>query len=108
MCLDVEKRDDMCMPLIFSSKVQEKPPNLRHLKAAPDICRQWKQSGLAGHTDQTFLACIQTMPTVPELAQYSHEKFGFCYILTRKFTSDPIKAMFGWYHQVNGGNFFLS
>ena len=55
-----------------------------------------------------FLVCIQTMSAVPELAQYLHEKFDFCYILTGKFTSDPIEARFGWYRPVNGGNFFMS
>ena len=108
MCLGFEKRDGMCMPLMFSSEVEEQPPNLRYLEAARDIFRQWKQSGLAGLTDQTFLACIQTMSAVPELAQYLHEKFDFCYILTGKFTSDPIESRFGWYRQVNGGNFFMS
>ena len=48
------------------------------------------------------------MSAVPELAQYFHEKFDFCYILTEKFTSDPIEARFGWYRPVNGGNFFMS
>ena len=108
MCLGFEKRDGMCMPLMFSSEVEEQPPNLRYLEAATDIFRQRKQSGLAGLTDQTFLACIQTISAVPELAQYLDEKFDFCYILTGKFTSDPIEARFGWYRQVNAGNFFMS
>ena len=67
-----------------------------------------EKSGFAGLTDQTFLACIQTMSAVPELAQYLHKKFGFHYILSGKFTSDPIEARFGWYRHVNGGNFFIS
>ena len=48
------------------------------------------------------------MSAVPEHAQYLHEKLDFCYILTEKFTFDPIEARFGWYHQVNDGNFFMS
>ena len=58
MCLGLEKRDDMCMPLMFSSEVEEQPPNLHYLQVATDIFRQWKQSVLPGLTDQTFLACI--------------------------------------------------
>ena len=66
------------------------------LEAATDIFGQWEQSGLADLADQTFLACIQTVSAVVELAQYLHEKFDFCYILTGKFTSDLIEARFGW------------
>ena len=101
------KKNDMCMPLMFRSEA-ERLANLRYLLEATDIFRQWKHSGLAGLIDQTFLACIQTMSAIPELARYLHEKFDFCYIFTRKFTFDPIEARFGWYRQVNGGNFFMS
>ena len=93
------------MPMTFSSVTEQS--NLSYRTKATNIFKNWKDSGFAGLTDQTFLACIQTMSAVPELAQYLHDKFGFHYILTGKFTSDPIEARFGWYHQVNGGNFFM-
>ena len=107
MYLGFGQKDDMCMPLMFQSEA-ERPANLRYLLAAIDIFSEWKHSGLAGLIDQRFLARIQTISAVPELAQYLHEKFDFCYILTGKLTSDPIEARFGWYRQVNGGNFFMS
>ena len=40
MYLGLKKRDGMCMPLMFSSEVEEQPPNLRYLEAATDIFRQ--------------------------------------------------------------------
>ena len=41
------------------------------------------------------------------LVQYLQENHGFVYILPRKFMSDPIEARFGWFRQMNGGNFFM-
>ena len=42
------------------------------------------------------------------LAAYLISKHGFCYVLSGKFTSDPIEERFGWYQQVNGNNFYMS
>ena len=95
----------MCMPLMLSSEVEEQSSNLHYLEAATDMFRQWKQSDLAGLSDQPFLACIQTMSAVPEPAQYLHKRFGFRYRLTEKFASDLIEAKFGWHCQVNGDKF---
>ena len=67
----------------------------------------WKDSKNAGLTRETFLACIQTMGAIPDLAMYLQEKHGFSYLLTGKLTSDPIEGRFGWYRQVNGGNYFM-
>ena len=107
-CAGVAKKDDMNMPLKFSLMSDEQQANLSHLALAREIFIQWKESGYAGLTDQTFLACIQTISAVPELVLFLHRKFGFNYILPGKFTSDPIEVRFGWYRQVNGGYFFMS
>ena len=48
------------------------------------------------------------MSAMPELAKYLQQKLKLQYALPGKFTSDPIKGQFGWYHQANGGNFFMS
>ena len=42
------------------------------------------------------------------LAQYLTNQHGFSYVLPGKFCSDPIEGRFGWYRQVNSGNFFMS
>ena len=60
MYLGFGKKDDMCMPLMFRLEAK-RPANLLYLLTAANIFRQWKHSGLAALTDQTFLACIQTM-----------------------------------------------
>ena len=82
--------------------------NLQYLSATTDVFVKWKESGCSGLTNQTFLACIQTMTAVPKLAQFLHEKLKLKYVLPGKFTSDPIEGRFGWYRQANGGNFFMS
>ena len=66
----------------------------------------WRDSKNAGLIRETFLACIQTMGAIPDLAMYLQEKHGF-YLLTGKLTSDPIEDRFGWYRQENGGNYFM-
>ena len=67
----------------------------------------WRDSKNAGLTRETFLACIQTMGEIPDLAMYLQEKHGFSYLLTGKLASDPIEGRFGWYRQVNGRNYFM-
>ena len=47
------------------------------------------------------------MGAIPDLAMYLQEKHGVSYLLTAKLTSDPIEGRFGWYRQVNGGNYFM-
>ena len=67
----------------------------------------WGDSKNAGLTRETFFACIQTIKAIPDLAMYLQEKHGFSYLLTGKLTSDPTEGRFGWYRQVNGGNYFM-
>ena len=67
----------------------------------------WRDSKSAVLTRETFLACIQTMEAIPDLAMYLQEKHGFSYLLTEKLTADPIEGRFGWYCQGNGGNYFM-
>ena len=96
----------MCEPLRHSA--DDSQPCAQYLKQATEIFIKWKLSRTAGLTSETFTACIQTMGAIPELATYLQERHGFSYVLTGKFMSDPIEGRFGWYHQVNGGNFFMS
>ena len=81
---------------------------LLYLKKATEIFVSWKQSRFLGLTTETFTACIQTMGAVSELAEYLIEKHGLSYVLPGKLLSDPIEGRFGWYRQVNGGNFYMS
>ena len=68
-----------------------------YLAKATKIFQEWKISGLAGLTTETFTACIQTMGALPELADYLIQQHGFHYVLTGKLMSDPIEGWFGWY-----------
>ena len=97
----------MCEPIRFDEHGAISP-NLNYLLAATKLFVAWKNSGCSGLTDQTFLACIQTMTAIRDLAQYLHQKLQLSYILPGKFTSDPIEGRFGWYRQANGGNFYMS
>ena len=81
---------------------------LQFLENAIAIFKQWKGSGLSGLSSETFTACIQSMEAMLALAPYLISKHGFRYVLPGKFTSDPIERRFGWYRQVNGGNFYMS
>ena len=103
----VAKRDEMSM-LMAHNFQGERPTNLVYLVAAINIFIKWKDSGCSGLTNQTLLACIQTMSAIPELAKYLQQKPKLQYVLPGKFTSDLIEGRFGWYHQANGGNFFMS
>ena len=103
----IAKKDEMCMPMNFEDN--QANSNLDYLSAATNIFIEWKKSRFSqGLTDQTFLACIQTISAVPELGRYLQCKLHLKYILPGKFTSDPIDGRFGWYRQASGGNFFIS
>ena len=81
---------------------------LQFLENAIAIFKQWEASGLSGLNSETFTACIQSMEAMLALAPYLISKHGFRYVFPGKFTSDPIEGRFGWYRQVNGGNFYMS
>ena len=78
------------------------------LEKALAILEQWKASGQSGLTNETFTACIQSVKAMMALASHLILERGFTYVLPGKFTSDPIEGRFGWYRQVNGGNFYMS
>ena len=78
------------------------------LQRATNLLEEWKSSKRSGLTSETFLSCTQTMKAVPLLAEHLLERHNFQYVLTGKFMSDPLEARFGWYRQLNGGNFFMS
>ena len=100
----MRKRDDLCEAMVDDVE----HPDLIYLAQAREAFVQWKSSRTSGLTQETFAACIQSMGAIPELALYLIRKHGFHYILPGKFMSDPIEGRFGWYRQMNGGNFFMS
>lgn len=101
------KNDDLCTPLAFKADGSNNC-SLTFLEYAVAIFKQWKESGQSGLTKETFTACIQSMEAMMALTSYLITKHDFQYILPGKFTSDPIEGRFGWYRQVNGGNFYMS
>ena len=97
----------MCEPIRFDEHGAISS-NVNYPLAAIKLFVAWKNSGCSGLTDQTFLACIQTMTAIPDLAQYLHQKLQLSYILPGKFTPHPIEGRFGWYCQANDENFYMS
>ena len=74
----IAKKDEMCMPMNFEDN--QANSNLDYLSAATNIFIEWKKSRFSqGLTDQTFLACIQTMSAVPELGRYLQCKLHLKY-----------------------------
>ena len=92
----------MCKPL------EQDSTSLNFLIQAKEIFTSWRDSGNAGLTKETFLACIQSIGAMIELTSYLHRRHRLQYILPGKFMSDPIEARFRWYRQACGGNFFMS
>ena len=97
----------MCEPISFDENGAISS-NFNYLLAATKLFVQWKNSGCSGLTNQTFLACIQTMFTIPDLALLFHQTLQLLYILPGKFMSHPIETRFGSCRQANGGNFYMS
>ena len=100
-----KKKDDACDPLMLSANSNN---NFSFLETACSILVAWKNSNLVGLTKETFMACIQSLQAMVSLSKYLISCHDFSYVLPGKFCSDPIEARFGWYRQVNGGNFFMS
>ena len=100
-----EKKSD---PMYSSKKDSNKSISEKYLQEAKQIFIDWHKSGNAGLSHETFTSCIQTMETVPELAEYLLDCHGFQYLLSEKLMSDPKEGCFGWYRQLKGGNFFMS
>ena len=98
-------RDEMCAPM---GSDQAGAANLKYLLTATEIFQKWRNSRNKGLTSQTFTACIQTNSAFPEVLKHLQSRHGFLYILSGKFTSNPIEGRFGCYRQVNGGNYFMS
>jgi len=100
------KKDEACEPLQLAESGWNSCFNF--LNTAADVLISWKSSGLAGLTKETFTACIQSIKAMVSLAEYLIFQHDFLYVLPGKFCSDAIEGRFGWYRQVNGGNFFMS
>ena len=96
-------RDELCFPIDI---IYANHAGLSYLQKAIEIFEDWRESKRAGLTPKTFLACLQTMKSIPKLADHLQKKHGFSYLLPGKLMSDSIKGRFGWYRQANGGNFF--
>lgn len=99
----VRKRDNFFDPITSSDEA-----SMLFLRRAANILKNWRSSHLPGLTSETFLACTQSMTALPMCASHLIEHHGFEYVLSGKFLSDPIEGRFGWYRQMNGGNFFMS
>ena len=88
--------------------MQHDHPGLKIFRSNPNNLRV-KQSGKAGFTAQTFMACIQSMTAIPELAKHLLERQSwFSVLLTGKLTSASLEGRFGWYHHSYGGNYLTS
>ena len=79
--------------------MQHDHPGLKYLEAILIFCGL-KLSGKAGFTAETFMAYIQCMTAIPELAKHLLERHGF--------QSDSLEGRFGWYRHSHGGNFLIS
>ena len=97
----------MCTPLVL---IEDGTYNctMQFLQNALAIFEQWKAAGQSWLTSETFLACIQSIKAILALAFHLIFRHGFEYVLPGKFTRDPIEGRFGWYHQVDEGNFYMS
>ena len=60
--------------------MQHDHPGLKYLEAILIFC-ELKQSGKAGFTAQTFMACIQSMTAIPELAKHLLERQSWFSVL---------------------------
>ena len=78
------------------------------LQASVRVFEDWKSSQSSGLTSETFITCLQSMTASSICAEHLLEKHNFDYVLSGKFLFDPIEGRFGWYRQMNGGNFFMS
>ena len=83
---------------------------LKYLLDATDYFERWKDGmKTGGLTSQTFTACIRTFRGISQLCSYLFENYSdISYYLLGKWTSDCIEGRFGWYHQLNGANFYVS
>ena len=54
--LGKKKRDDKCEPLCLTNE-----DGWKFLCIAANVLKQWKSSGLAGLTKETFTACLQSI-----------------------------------------------
>ena len=102
----MRKRDAVCEPL-RPDTVQDQQ-NVQFLHDATETFTILKLSGKAGLTNETFMACIQSMQVMIDLLHHLTNQHFYLYILSGKFSSDPIERRFGWYRQTNGGNFYTS
>ena len=82
----------MCIPLQHSNG-----ESFKFLVQSHEIWSQWKVSGKAGLTKETFLVCLQSIGCMIELVKYMHTTHNFAYVLPRKYMSDAIEGRFGWY-----------
>ena len=99
----LRKCDSMSEPIKTSTNV-----SMIFLQSSVRVFEDWKSSQSSGLTSETFIACLQSMKALSLCAKHLLERHNFDYVLSGKFLSDPIEGRFGWYRQMNGGNFFMS
>lgn len=81
---------------------------MQHLRSSADLLSSWCDSKRPGLTGETYIAWIQTLRALADLAAYLLKKHSFEYVLLGKMQSDPLEGRFGIYRQVNGASFFIS
>jgi hypothetical protein len=86
----------------------DNPWQVRFLREAEHMFRQWRESKLVGLTAQTFAAFIHTTGALADFSEHLLKKDEFDYILLGRCQSDPIEARFGRYRQLCGANFYVS
>lgn len=59
-------------------------------------------------THETFTALRHTTTAILQITDYCISELNMRYILTGKFQTDQLKARFGTYRQLAGGNYNIS
>ena len=76
-----------------------------HKKFPENVCKNPNKYLLIGLSHQAMLVSVTKLSL---LAEYLLDYHGFQYLLSGKLMADPTEGRFGWYRQLNGGNFFMS
>ena len=73
--LGIHKKDAFCTPLDVTES-----HSLDFLLEAKQLFTEWRNSGIAGLTRETFLACLQSLEAMIELSIYLHNGHQFRYL----------------------------
>jgi hypothetical protein len=81
---------------------------LTYLEEFSAYLETWRRSNLAGLSRETFLALRQTISAFVPLSRYLISEQSFSYVLLGFLQSDRLEGRFGWFRQLDGGNYFIS